>query len=101
MPELATVIAAAVHRKSDVAIGGIIGSNIFNIFAVGGAAGLAGTAVFDPDSLRFDIPFMVFAALLLSVFIFTRRDITRLAGALMFLLYIGFIYLLAETSGAF
>ncbi len=101
LPELATVIAAAIHRKSDVAIGGIIGSNIFNIFAVGGAAGLAGTAVFDPESLRFDIPVMVFAAIVLSAFVFTRRDIGRLAGALMLLIYIGFIYLLAQSAGAF
>ena len=62
LPELATVIAAAVHKKSDVAIGGVIGSNIFNLLAVGGAAGLAGLAVFDPTSLRVDIPVMVAAA---------------------------------------
>ena len=101
LPELATVIAAAMHKKSDVAIGGIIGSNIFNIFAVGGAAGLAGTAVFDPDSLRFDIPVMIFAAIVLSAFVFTRRDISRFAGALMLLIYVGFIYVLAQTAGAF
>lgn len=101
LPELATVIAAAVHKKSDVAIGGIIGSNIFNIFAVGGAAGLAGTAVFDPASLRFDIPIMIFAATILAAFVFTRRDISRLAGILMLLIYVGFIYVLAESAGAF
>ena len=101
LPELATVVAAAIHKKSDVAIGGIIGSNIFNIFAVGGAAGLAGTAVFDPASLTFDIPVMIFAALVLSAFVFTRRDISRLSGTLMLLIYIGFIYTLAQSTGAF
>lgn len=101
LPELATVIAAAFHKKSDVAIGGIIGSNIFNIFAVGGAAGLAGTAVFSADSLRFEIPVMVVSALLLSAFVFTRKDIGRLAGAAMFIGYVTFIYLLAKMSGAF
>lgn len=100
LPELATVVAAAFHKKSDVAIGGIIGSNIFNIFAVGGAAGLAGTAVFDPTSLRFDIPVMVAAAVILSAYVFTRRDIGRLAGAGMVVAYIAFIYFLAKTSGA-
>ncbi len=101
LPELATVVAAAMHKKSDVAIGGIIGSNIFNIFAVGGAAGLAGTAVFDPASRSFDIPVMVFAAIVLAAFVFTRRDISRLSGALMVAIYVGFIYILAKTSGAF
>ncbi len=100
LPELATVIAAAMHKKSDVAIGGIIGSNIFNIFAVGGVAGLAGTAVFDPASLRFDIPIMVVAAVVLAGYVFTRRDIGRLTGAGMVLAYVAFIYFLAQTSGA-
>ena len=95
LPELATVAAAALHRKSDVAIGGIIGSNIFNILAVGGAAGLAGTAAFNPASLQTDIPVMVLAALLLAYFVSTRRDIGRVAGGLMFVAYIGFIALLA------
>ena len=101
LPELATVIAAAIHKKSDVAIGGIIGSNIFNIFAVGGAAGLAGTAVFSADSLRFEIPVMVISALLLSLFVFTRRDIGRLTGAVMFVGYIAFIFYLAKAEGPF
>ena len=59
LPELATVASAAVHKKSDVAIGGIIGSNIFNLLAVGGAAGLAGTTTFAPETLRLDLPMMV------------------------------------------
>lgn len=100
LPELATVVAAAFHKKSDVAIGGIIGSNIFNIFAVGGAAGLAGTAVFSADSLRFEIPVMVLSTLLLAAFVFTRRDIGRFSGAIMFAGYISFIFFLAKSSGA-
>lgn len=101
LPELATVAAAALHRKSDVAIGGIIGSNIFNILAVGGAAGLAGTAVFSTASLHNEIPLMVIASLALAFFVMTRRDIGRLAGALMFLAYIGFIALLAAYPAGF
>ena len=99
LPELATVVAAALHKKSDVAIGGVIGSNIFNILAVGGAAGLAGTATFDPDSLRVDIPVMVFASLFLSAFVLTRRDIGRLSGLFLFGAYIGFIIALAALAG--
>lgn len=101
LPELATVAAAALHRKSDVAIGGIIGSNIFNILAVGGAAGLAGTAVFNPASLQGELPVMVFATLALSFFVATRRDIGRLAGFSMFVLYGGFIALLAVYPEGF
>ncbi len=99
LPELATVIAAAFHKKSDVAIGGVIGSNIFNILAVGGAAGLAGTAVFDADSLRVDLPVMVLAAIALGAYVLTRRDIGRISGGVFFLAYLGFILALAALAG--
>lgn len=101
LPELATVFAAALHRKSDVAIGGVVGSNIFNIFAVGGAAGLAGTAVFDNASLSLDLPIMVIAAVILAAFVLTRRDIGRLWGLAFTAAYIGFIVLLASNAGVF
>ncbi len=99
LPELATVVAAAIHKKSDVAIGNVVGSNIFNIFAVGGAAGLAGVAEFTPPSLTLDIPVMVGAALILAAFIFLKRDIGRLAGLLMVALYCVFIAALAGAFG--
>lgn len=98
LPELATVIAAAFHKKSDVAIGGIVGSNIFNLLAVGGAAGLVGTAPFDPQSLRFDLPVMIAAALVVAFYIFTRRDVGRVSGAFFTLAYIAFIAGLAMNA---
>lgn len=100
LPELATVVAAALHKKSDVAIGGIVGSNIFNILAVGGAAGLSGTATFDNASLRIDIPVMIVAAIILAVLVVTRRDIGRFTGLLFFGAYVGFIIALAALAGA-
>ncbi|MEO1251259.1 MAG: calcium/sodium antiporter [Pseudomonadota bacterium] len=99
LPELATVVAAAVHKKSDVAIGGIIGSNIFNIFAVGGAAGLAGTAIFEDASRQLDIPVMIASTVLLAAFVFMRTDIARISGGAMAAAYFGFIYFLAITAG--
>ncbi len=98
LPELATVLSAALKKKSDVAVGSIIGSNIFNLLAVGGITGLAGGAAFDPASLRVDIPFMVFAALILSGFVLTRRNIGRLPGIVMAFAYIAFVVLLATLA---
>ena len=91
LPELATVGAAALHKKSDVAIGNVIGSNIFNLLAVGGAAGIAGGATFDQASLTIDQPMMVAAAILIAGYIFTQRSIGRVSGAAMTLIYIAFI----------
>ncbi len=98
LPELATVAAAAFHKKSDVAIGNVVGSNIFNIFAVGGAAGLAGTAPFGDGSLKLDLPVMIAAALILSFFILSRRDVGRLAGLVFVGAYGAFIALLAAQG---
>jgi cation:H+ antiporter len=99
LPELATVTAAAFHKKSDVAMGAVIGSNIFNLLAVGGAAGLAGTAAFHPAALQFDLPVMIGAALIAGYFVFARRDIGRVSGLLMCLAYAGFIAKLAINPG--
>ena len=99
LPELATVIAAALHRKSDVAIGGVIGSNIFNTLAVGGAAGLAGGATFNPAALSLEIPVMLIATAILCLYVFARRDVGRISGVVFFAGYLAFIYFLAVSSG--
>jgi len=100
LPELATVVAAALHKRPEVAIGGVIGSNIFNLLAVGGAAGIAGTATFARASLYVDIPVMILAALIVSAYVLTRRDIGRLTGLFLFGAYVGFIIALAKFAGA-
>ncbi len=94
LPELATVLAAAFHKKSDVAIGNIVGSNIFNILAVGGVAGLVGRAPFDAASLTLDVPVMLIATLALAAYVFGRRDIGRLSGLLFVIAYGGFLAVL-------
>ncbi|MBI1392003.1 MAG: calcium/sodium antiporter [Alphaproteobacteria bacterium] len=98
LPELATVAAAALHKKSDVAIGNIVGSNIFNLLAVGGAAGLAGGASFDQSALSFDLPVMIATAVLLAGFVFLKRDIGRVSGLCMALGYVGFVAILAARG---
>lgn len=100
LPELATVIAAAIHRKADVALGNVIGSNIFNLLAVGGAAGLVGTAQFSRASLAVDIPIMIAAAVIAVVYIFFRRDIGRVSGLLMCAAYVVFLALVVMNAGA-
>ena len=100
LPELATVFAAALHKKSEVAIGGVIGSNIFNTLAVGGAAGLAGTAVFTDATLRLDLPVMILTTLLLALFCLFRRNINCIIGIVFVAIYAAFILALATASGA-
>jgi cation:H+ antiporter len=99
LPELATVVAAAFHKKSDVAMGSVVGSNIFNLLAVGGVAGLAGGAEFGAASLRIDIPAMIGVALLASAFIFLRRDVGRVSGVGMVAAYVAFVVVIAVNAG--
>ncbi|WBQ11876.1 calcium/sodium antiporter [Hyphomonadaceae bacterium BL14] len=88
LPELATAIVAAVRKQAAMAFGNIIGSNIFNIAAVGGltavSAHLAGASVtVDAIFLRFDFWVMAAAMLAGAVFVFTQRPIGRVAGIVL------------------
>lgn len=91
LPELATTVMAALRRQADVALGNVIGSNMFNLLAIVGIASLVGPISVDPAFLRFDLWVMLAASLLLIPFVYMRRDITRIAGiglTVMYVLYL-------------
>ncbi|MEM9840424.1 MAG: calcium/sodium antiporter [Pseudomonadota bacterium] len=98
LPELATVLAAAMKKQSSVVAGSIIGSNIFNMLFVGAAAGFAGTSVFTDAALRIDLPMMIAATAIITGMIFIKKDITRLIGCGFIAIYTGYIIYLA-TAG--
>ncbi len=81
LPELATTAVAAWHRKADVALGNVIGSNIANLVAILGAASLFGTIPVDPALLSFDFWVMLAVAVIMIPFVFLRTDISRIWGA--------------------
>jgi cation:H+ antiporter len=88
MPELATSVIASIRGERDIAVGNVVGSNIFNLLSVLGlssAVSPAGITV--PDAaLVFDIPVMIAVALACLPIFFTGYIITRWNGA-MFLFY--------------
>ncbi len=87
LPELATTVMAALRRQADVALGNVIGSNMFNLLAITGVASLVGPIAVDPAFLRFDLWVMLGASLLLLPFVFMRMDITRVWGIVLSGLY--------------
>lgn len=91
LPELATTVMAALRRQADVALGNVIGSNMFNLLAIIGVAALVGPITVDPSFLRFDLWVMLGASLILIPFVYMRVDITRLWGILLTALYAGYI----------
>lgn len=98
LPELATVFAAALKKQADVAVGNVVGSNIFNLLFVGGAAGLAGTSEITDQSRWNNIPIMMAATLLLAVMIFMGAKISRPVGIAFLVGYVGFIAFLGFSS---
>ncbi|NQU75320.1 MAG: calcium/sodium antiporter [Planctomycetes bacterium] len=90
MPEVATSVVASIRGERDIAIGNVVGSNIFNIMAVLGASAVIapnGVAA-APAALRFDIPVMAAIAFACLPVFFTGGRISRWEGA-MFLGYYG------------
>ncbi len=85
---------AALRRQADVALGNVIGSNIFNLLAIIGIASLVGPIDVDPEFLRFDLWVMLGASLLLIPFVYLGRDITRIWGIALcaiYALYLGVV----------
>lgn len=91
LPELATTVMAALRRQADVALGNVIGSNMFNLLAIIGIASLVGPIPVDPEFLYFDLWVMLGASILLVPFVYMGRDITRMWGVILTGLYL--IYL--------
>jgi cation:H+ antiporter len=91
LPEVATSVLASMRGERDIAVGNVVGSNLFNILVVLGASGLVaprGIAV-DPAALRFDIPVMI-AVAVACLPIFARQVISRPAGLLFLGYYVAY-----------
>jgi len=92
LPEIATVVVAAYRGHPEVAIGNVLGSNVFNLFAVGGAAALAGPLSIKKEFFVFDFWVMLITSVVLLVFILGRSPIGRKTGfafVIAYLLYLG------------
>jgi cation:H+ antiporter len=94
LPELATTVMAALRRQADVALGNVIGSNMFNLLAIIGIASLVGPIGVDPEFLRFDLWVMLGASLLLAPFVYMGLNITRGWGIVLTTCYAGYLLLL-------
>jgi cation:H+ antiporter len=92
LPELATSAAAAYRRNSAIAVGNVVGSNIFNIFFILGVSSVIRPLPLGP-SANTDIGVMVLASVLLFVCMFTggKRVLDRWEGAVFVVLYFGYV----------
>ncbi len=105
LPEVATSVLASYRGERDIAVGNVVGSNLFNMLSVLGLTALfspGGVAV-SPAALRFDLPVMIAVGVACLPVFFTGSRISRWEGAL-FLVYYGaytlYLYLAASRSDA-
>ncbi len=98
LPELAASIMSIIKKEDDLALGNIIGSNIFNILAVLSLTGLIAPGEVDENAASRDAPYMLGITLLLFIICFSRKlgyfRITRLKGALLLFTFIAYQFLL-------
>ncbi len=101
LPELAASISSALKNEHDIAIGNVIGSNMFNLLAVLGLPGLISPGPVDPAVISRDMPVMIaltVALLLMAYGIRGRGRINRLEGLLLLAAYAGYQTLLYSTA---
>jgi cation:H+ antiporter len=100
LPELAASIASILKKEADIAIGNIIGSNMFNILAVLGIPALINPDYFASEVLTRDYPAMIGLSLLLGamLFISSKGKLVRTEGAILLACFMGYQYVLFSQS---
>ena len=102
LPELATSIAAAIKGETDIALGNIIGSNLFNLLGILGVTALVHPITIPPNVLSYDVWILAGVTALLLFFAFSNARIGRWEGLTFLLLYAGYLgFLVARSAGLF
>ncbi|MBT8371879.1 MAG: sodium:calcium antiporter, partial [Deltaproteobacteria bacterium] len=100
LPELATSAVAAYKRNSEIAVGNVVGSNIFNIFFVLGISAIIKPLPFQVKN-NLDIGMAIISSLLLFLFMFTgqKRTLDRWEGIVFLILYGSYVFYLILIGG--
>lgn len=91
LPELSTTVLAAIHKSSDVAIGNVVGSNLFNILAIMGVTTLLAEVPVGEEMLKWDIWVMLICAVIIWIFALAKARIGPVAGVLFLAAYVGYL----------
>jgi len=99
LPELATSVVAARKGQSEIAVGNVVGSNMFNILGILGVAGSLLPLTVSDHMLGIDIPLMVVVTLGCLPIMWTGYRIVRAEGLLLLASYLGYMYILFQAPG--
>lgn len=97
LPELATSVVSARKGNSGIAIGNVLGSNVFNILAILGVTGVI-TPMHLQGITMLDLSMMVFSTLLVWLFSFTKYKIARWEGVVLTIVFIGYMVVLCQNT---
>ena len=96
LPELVTSAMAAWRRQGEMALGNVLGSNIYNILFIGGLTGVIAPTTVPPVIAGFDLPVLVGVTLLVMLFAYTGGRLSRREGAILVVAYAAYA---AFTAG--
>ena len=92
-PEFCVSLVSALKGTSDLAVGNVVGSNIFNTMLIVGMAAMVAPMTILPSTVRKDIPIAVVASFLLAVMVLSDGDVSRLDAAVLMLGFVAFMWL--------
>lgn len=90
LPELVTSMVAAKKGESQIAVGNVIGSNVFNSLLIVGLSGIVAPLGVNAD-VRFDLILVIVITIIMVILVFHKRMITRINGATLLLIYLSYI----------
>lgn len=91
LPELATSIVAAVRRHSEIALGNVLGSNVYNVLGIGGITALVHPVPVSANMLVFDLPVMVVVSIVMVIMVRSGGRMSRSEGFLLLAGYAAYI----------
>ena len=91
LPELATSLVAALRGHADIALGNVLGSNIFNLLLILGVSAIVRPVVSSPGALTFDLAVLGAGTLVTAVLLRSARTLSRIEGAALLAGYVGFV----------
>ena len=94
LPELATSIIAALKRQTDLAIGNVLGSNIYNIFGIGGVTATIIPVPISAHMASIDIPLLIVMSIVLIGIVVWQHGVTRLTGVAFLVGYFAYVFTL-------
>lgn len=101
MPEAAVSITAALKGSADICIGNVVGSNILNILIILGITALITSLFVQKSTIQYEIPYMLMITVILILLGNTEKQITRLEGIvlwILFIVYLGYLFQMTKNN---